>query len=91
MQIDMKPVESSQISHIGYDAATERLAIQFKKKYGPGTVYHYNNVKPELYAQLESAESIGSFFGSKIKPFPDLYPYTKQEALPLEEQAPSAS
>jgi KTSC domain len=77
MNIEMKPVESSQISAIGYDATTKTLAIKFK---GGGSTYHYDNVPANLYEDMQKAKSVGSFFYKEIKPKSDLYPYKKQVA-----------
>ncbi len=66
--IPMAPVTSNQVACIGYDASTKTLACQFTR--GPGHIYHYQNVEPELHAQFVGAESIGTFFGQHIKPLP---------------------
>lgn len=66
--IALFPVESNQVKAIGYDAATETLAMQFK--HGAGAIYHYPNVTKELHEALMAAESIGKFFGQHIKPLP---------------------
>lgn len=77
--IAMHSVASSQIAKIGHAAEGNVLAIQFsnRKDGSPGSVYHYQNVTPELFAEFKSAESIGSHFYKHIKPFKDKYPYTK--------------
>lgn len=85
-QITMDSVESSQIQAIGYDAQAQTLAIQFKAKGGPGSVYHYSNVTAEDFAAFREADSIGSYFYKNIKPFPEKYPYTRI-AAPQPEQA----
>jgi hypothetical protein len=66
--IPMAPVTSNQVACIGYDASTKTLACQFTR--GPGHVYHYPNVEPEVHAQFVGAESISKFFGQHIKPLP---------------------
>ncbi|MGJ7553062.1 KTSC domain-containing protein [Variovorax sp. RB3P1] len=66
--IAMQPVKSSQLSSIGYDAASKTLAATFAR--GPGAVYQYPNVDAKVYADLMAADSIGSFFGKHIKPLP---------------------
>lgn len=66
---------SSQIHGHGFDAATGTLAIQFKSKAGPGSVYHYP-CTPELYNEFCSAESLGKFFGERIKNNKEM-PHTK--------------
>lgn len=75
--IDLNPVESSQIHAIGHSAETNTLAIQFKKKDGPGSVYHYANFTADDFAAFKGAESIGSHFGKHIKPAAEKHPFTK--------------
>ena len=48
-QIDLIPVESSQIAAIGHDADTNTLAVQFKAKGGPGSIYHYSGVDAKTF------------------------------------------
>lgn len=63
--IPRKPVKSSQIHSIGYDAKTKTLAVQFKPRGGPsevGHVYHYADVTPEGHQALLNAPSIYSHF-----------------------------
>lgn len=66
--IPMNPVESNQVKAIGYDEATKTLAVSFTR--GTGAIYHYPDVEPELYAEFIGAESIGTFFGKRIKSLP---------------------
>ncbi|WCM21424.1 KTSC domain-containing protein [Paraburkholderia bryophila] len=82
-QITMDSVESSQIHAVGYDAATQTLAVQFKSKSGIGSTYHYSNFTPEDFAAFKAAESIGSHFYREIKPAKDKYPYVKVEPVPV--------
>ncbi len=82
--IEMHPVESSQLKEIGYDPATQRLAIRFHAKKGPGSLYHYRDVPPEVFyglcaADADEKQSVGKYFGEHIKPHKDKYPYTKIE------------
>lgn len=81
-KIAMDSVESSRLHAIGYDAATQTLAIQFKAKAGPGSVYHYSNVTPDDFAALKGAESVGSHFHKHIKPFKEKFPFVKIESAP---------
>lgn len=74
MNITMQPIQSSQIEAIGHDSDTETLAIRFKG----GAVYNYSNVDAAVFANLRDAESVSSYFGKFIKPFPDRFPYQKQ-------------
>lgn len=67
MPIELHPVKSSQIHAIGYDAETKTLAVQFLSKGKPGAVYHYFDVKPEVYAAFEASDSKGKYFSQWIK------------------------
>lgn len=76
--IPLTPVESSQIAAIGYDQASQTMAIRFKGKGdAPGSLYHYADVSPEDWAAFRDAESIGSHFYRHIKPYPGKFPYTR--------------
>ncbi len=66
--IALEPVKSSQVKAIGYDAATQTLAVTFAR--GAGAIYHYPNVKPETYEAFRQAGSIGKFFGEHIQALP---------------------
>lgn len=64
MPFDMKPVKSSQIKSIGYDATAKKLAVHFIN--GDNT-YHYEKVDQKTFDALSSAESVGSHFHSHIR------------------------
>lgn len=66
--IALVQVNSSQVAAIGYDPLSKTLACQFTR--GPGHLYCYPNVEPEVHAKFVAAESIGTFFGQHIKPLP---------------------
>ena len=66
--IELHPVESSQVKAIGHDEATQTLAVQFK--HGSGAIYHYPGVNCETFEAFRGAESIGKFFGQKLKHLP---------------------
>lgn len=89
VHIPMMPVESSQIAAIGHDAPTSTLAIQFKNKSGPGSVYHYQNFTADLFAAFAGAESIGSHFGKNIKPFVEKFPFEKIDPAAAAAAAPA--
>ena len=65
--IPLTPVKSSQLAAVGYNAATKTLAIAFKQKEGTSLPYEYTPVSPEMYAEFQAAESMGKFFGARIK------------------------
>jgi hypothetical protein len=78
--MDMTPVESSQIHSVGYDQATQTLAVRFHGKKKPdgsredGQLYHYDGVPPEKHGELMAAKSKGSHFAVHIK---GLHKYTR--------------
>ncbi len=77
--ITMIPVESSQITHIGHDTATNTMAVKFKGYGGKdGSTYHYEGVTPEQFDAFLKAESIGSHFGKNFKSNA-AHPYRKIE------------
>jgi len=65
-----KPVSSSNIASIGYDADSNTLEIQFKN----GGIYRYYGVPQTVYAGLMAASSHGSYLAQAIK---DRYRYEK--------------
>lgn len=65
-----KPVSSSNIASIGYDADSNTLEIQFKN----GGIYRYYGVPQTVYAGLMAASSHGSYLAQNIK---DRYRYEK--------------
>lgn len=68
--IQMRSCASSQIDSYGYDADTATLAVKFNN----GGTYHYADVPPDVFAEMEQAPSVGSFLHSQIK---GTYSYTK--------------
>lgn len=61
--MDMKPVSSSNISSVGYDADEQKLAVEFNS----GRTYEYLNVPEEEYQNLINASSAGRYFNDNIK------------------------
>lgn len=73
--IAMTPVESHDLTEIGWDEATRTLALRFHGRNGqPGALYHYANFGETDFAALRDAESKGSHFRRNIKPHADRYP-----------------
>ncbi len=62
---------SSNINQVKYDTNTRVLSIE----YFNNAIYDYENVPPEVYAELLASDSIGSYVARNIK---DQYDYTKQ-------------
>jgi hypothetical protein len=72
-QITMQPVESSQITAIGYDSAEKVLAVQFTR----GGEYRYFDVPQEKFDALMQSESKGATLGKIIK---GAHPFKKLDA-----------
>ena len=68
--MDRLPVQSSNLSTVGYDEASMTLEIEFLK----GGIYQYYNVPQSEYANLMNAESKGTYFTHNIR---GKYPYQK--------------
>jgi len=66
----MLPVDSSNLSAVGYDPKTNIMHIRFQS----GRLYAYYDVPENIYHDLMNADSLGSFFNSFIK---DFFRYTK--------------
>ena len=70
MGVILYPVESSMISHVGYDEAARTLTLLFHS----GKRYEYGGVEREVYEALRAAPSAGSFFREEID---GCYPYSQ--------------
>lgn len=68
---------STNILKTTYFIDDNRLYISFNR----GGVYSYSNISPEFYYDFKSANSQGKFFSTKIKKYPDKYPYRKEFTL----------
>jgi KTSC domain len=68
--IEMLPACSSMAAQVGYDYDREILQIEFNS----GAVYQYSAVEPEVWEDLQSTDSIGSFYNQEIKGY---YPSVK--------------
>ncbi|MFP2961402.1 KTSC domain-containing protein [Myxococcus sp. 1LA] len=58
-----EPVESSNITSVGYDALTQTLEVEFHGN----RVYQYDQVPASIHAGFLAAPSKGSYFASHIK------------------------
>ena len=70
MPTSMYPVNSSQISYIGYDEITKELFITFKN----GSIYKYEDVPLFKFNNMKANSSVGKYFNMYIK---DIYISTK--------------
>jgi hypothetical protein len=75
--INMTSIESSQIDSIGHDPATNTLAIRFKSKGAPSSLYHYSNVSADDFTAFKDAESVGSHFYKHIKADTERFPFQR--------------
>jgi len=64
VDIQLKPVKSSQIAAIGYDETSKTLAVKFTNGKAE---YRYANVSPDLFDGLLKSKSAGSFFNGNIR------------------------
>jgi len=69
--IEMTYVNSSNIEAIGYDDDNQDLHVQFLS----GGVYIYHQVPRQIFEELMSAPSKGSFLNREVK---NVYQFTKQ-------------
>ncbi|HEX3500101.1 MAG TPA: KTSC domain-containing protein [Stellaceae bacterium] len=58
-----KPVVSTSLASVGYQAATRTLEVEFRK----GRIYQYHDVGAEIVEQLMSADSKGRFMNAHIR------------------------
>jgi hypothetical protein len=64
-----RPVRSSNIASVGYDAENSVLEVEFVNS---GAVYQYFGVPQSVYEALMGARSHGGYFAANIK---DTYRY----------------
>ncbi len=58
-----KPVVSSNVKSIGYDAERRVMEVEFRNL----GVYEYEGVEPELYQRLIDAPSVGGFLHKHVR------------------------
>lgn len=68
--MEMQFVDSSNIERIGYDSNSGTLRIEFKSN----RTYDYFNVPENVFNELRSASSVGSYHARNIK---NAYSYTE--------------
>jgi hypothetical protein len=75
--IDMIPVESSNISKLGYDNVNKIMHVEFKS----GTRYRYFDVTYQIYTRVLNADSVGSTFNLLVKKGGFKYEKPEQETV----------
>lgn len=63
-------VQSSNIVSVGYDAASSTMEIEFKD----GRIYQYFDVPAQVYQDLVSAASVGTYFHQNVR---GQFPYAR--------------
>jgi KTSC domain len=61
--MQLEPVSSSAISHVGYDPETREMRVRFHG----GRTYSYPNVPAETHAGFIAADSVGKHFSANIR------------------------
>ena len=61
--LELSPVDSSQISKVGYSEEHKVLAVEFNT----GTLYYYKDVPKEMHEKMLKADSVGRFLNQQIK------------------------
>jgi hypothetical protein len=62
--VRLRPIESRSVRRTGYDSPRWRLVVQFRSS---DAVYVCYNVEPQVFSDLERAESKGRFINYEIK------------------------
>jgi hypothetical protein len=75
-------VDSENIKRIKYTPSEKLLIVQFSND----AFYQYNNVDPLLFQKLITSNSVGSFFATSIKNFPERYPCHKLDIDKLDDE-----
>jgi len=68
--MELKSVNSSNISQIGYDQSKSALIVRFNN----GAYYKYEDVPEQTYNNFITASSVGKYFQSYIR---NVYAYKK--------------
>ncbi len=63
--MDRIPVSSSNVASVGHDPDTLTLEVEYLS----GGTYQYMNVPREVYDELMSSSSVGSYLAKNIKNF----------------------
>ena len=62
-EVQRVPVTSTNLQSVGYDEDSRTLTIEFRN----GSIYEYENVPPEVHAELMNADSHGKYFHRHIR------------------------
>jgi len=67
---DMQPVNSSNVSAVGYDIDNQIVFVEFLN----GSTYAYKGVPEHEFENLRTAASVGSYLNRNYK---NVYPYER--------------
>jgi len=70
--MERKPVESSNLRSVGYEAGRQVLEVEFVN----GSIYQYTGVPEQIYNGLMNTESQGAFFSKAIR---NKFPFSRIE------------
>lgn len=59
----MPSVKSSAITHVDYNSTNGEMYVTFKQ----GHTYTYYSVPKDIYAELISAKSVGTYFNDHVR------------------------
>ena len=68
--MEWREMSSSAIARVAYDETSSTLNVEFES----GTIYEYFDVPRNIYEELLSAESAGSYFAQNIR---DVYRFDR--------------
>jgi deoxycytidine triphosphate deaminase len=71
-EIDMHPVNSSNVLEVGYDLSGETVLV----RYTNNSLYAYKGVNELVFEELKTAPSVGSYLARNFK---NVYPYERIE------------
>lgn len=60
--IAMTAVKSTSVTEVGYDAATQTLALRFQN----GALYHYPGVPSSVHAGIGTSDSVGRYLQANV-------------------------
>jgi hypothetical protein len=64
MSVEMLPVDSTMVSAVGYDPASQTLHVQ----YHGGRTYQHPGVPPAKWEALQASPSKGKYLNTQVKP-----------------------
>lgn len=63
---DFVNFDSTRVSQAAYDPGSYRLYVLFHKPEGPGTMWTYDGIQPNVWQDFKDAPSVGRFITDSI-------------------------